>query len=56
MAFIELFNKILGKDIIDKNIAKNTTTLSLEAMMQIQVLGNRNVGYFVGNLEKGENI
>lgn len=52
MAFIRLFNKMLGSDIIDENIAKKTTTLSPEAIMKIQILANRNVGFFMENLEQ----
>lgn len=43
---------MLGANIVDENIAKKTTTLSPEAMMKIQILANRNVGFFMKNLGK----
>ena len=49
--FIQFFNKMLWEPIIDQNIAKKTTSLSPEAIMRLQVLNNRTVGYFLGNLE-----
>ena len=49
-AFIGLFNRIIGEDIIDENIATGTTSLSPEAVMRLQVLNNKMVGYFFGNL------
>jgi hypothetical protein len=43
---------MLGVNIVDENIANNTTTISPEAIMQIQVLANKPVGFFMENLEK----
>lgn len=43
---------MLGANIVDENIENATTTISPEAIMQIQVLANKPVGYFMENLEK----
>jgi hypothetical protein len=43
---------MLGINIVDENIANNTTTISPEAIMQIQVLANKPVGFFMENLEQ----
>jgi len=50
--FIELFNKMLWSDVVDKNIAYGTTSLSIKSISTIQKLGNKNVGFFQENMEK----
>jgi hypothetical protein len=43
---------MLGVNIVDENIANDITTIRPEAIMQIQVLANKPVGFFMENLEK----
>lgn len=50
--FIKLFNRMLWSEVVDENIAYGTSSLSIEAIWEIQRLNNRTVGFFVGNLEK----
>lgn len=50
--FIKLFNKMLWENIIDENIAKWTTALSLKAISKIQVLSNKTTWFFIENLKK----
>lgn len=53
--FIKLFNHMLWSEVVDENIAYGTSSLSIEAIWEIQRLNNRTVGFFVGNLEKSDN-
>jgi hypothetical protein len=50
--FIKLFNRLLWADVVNENIAYGRTSLSIEAIWEIQRLNNRTVGFFVGNLEE----
>lgn len=56
VSFIKLFNGMLWKNVVDENIAYGTTTLSIKTRNRIQVLQNKNTGYFMSNLEKKNNI
>ncbi|MDD3793726.1 MAG: hypothetical protein PHI37_02855 [Candidatus Gracilibacteria bacterium] len=54
-AFIKLFNRMLGENIVDENIAiEGKTNLSPKAILRIQVLSNKTTGFFTGNLGKRE--
>ncbi|NVP18050.1 hypothetical protein HUU51_05015 [Candidatus Gracilibacteria bacterium] len=53
-AFIKLFNRMLGENIIDENISTGITTLSPQAILRIQVLSNKTTGSFMENLGKME--
>jgi hypothetical protein len=54
--FIRLFNRMLWSEVVDENIAYGRTSLSVEAIWEIQRLNNRTVGFFVENLEKVNKI
>ncbi len=51
-SFIKLFNLILWENIIDENIATNTTSLSLDSISKIQKLSNKTTWFFMENLGK----
>jgi len=51
-SFINLFNKMLGENLINENIANGTTSLSLETISKLQKLSNRTTWFFISNLEK----
>jgi hypothetical protein len=54
--FIRLFNRMLWSEVVDENIAYGRTSLSVEAIWEIQRLNNRTVGFFVGNLENKKQL
>ena len=53
-AFIQLFNRMLWENIVDENIAFGITTLSIPAIMRIQILSNKTTWFFMENLGKRE--